>query len=100
MSNLFVAFALVSLAVPATAAGPVIFQATNADRVTGFRTMADCEVALGRPVPTHARASADRSALRGTAFNRRAGNLSRCEMVNGEPLIVVYPADQQKRAQR
>ena len=91
MSSLFGAIALVALAAPGSAAPPVIFEATSADRATGFRTMAECEAALGPAIAVRAPNARDKRMARGTAFNRRAGNVSRCEMVAGEPLIVVYP---------
>ena len=102
MISLLGAIALVSIAVPAAAAAPptVIFQATSADRATGFRSMAECEAALGRSIATRAREAAGRQELRGTAFNRRAGNITRCEMIEGEPVVVVYPTGRQVRAQR
>ena len=35
--------------------------------------------------------SARHQQARGTVFNRAAGNTTRCEMVDGEPMIVVIP---------
>lgn len=100
MRKLFVAFAftLVSVPLPALAIRPVIFQATSADKASGFGSMAECEMALGQAAAYRGPVSVDRSALRGTAFNRQAGNVSRCELIAGEPQIVVYPTGRPSRA--
>lgn len=100
MSKLFVAFALSSLSSPALAHRPVIFEATNADKASGFRSMAECETALGRPAARRGKAVVARSTSRGSAFNRQAGNVSRCEMIAGEPQIVVYPTGRAASASR
>lgn len=99
MTKLFVAFAvtLVSVPLPALATRPVIFQATNADKASGFGSMAECEIALGRPARYRATIGVQKSALRGSAFNRQAGNVSRCELIAGEPQIVVYPSGRPSR---
>lgn len=94
MRTLLVAFALLSLPVSALAAHPVIFEATSADKASGFRSMAECESALGRSVTYRGRA------VRGSMFNRAKGNISRCELIAGELMIVVYPAAQSSRATR
>lgn len=100
MRNLFVAFALASLPLPALAAHPIIFQATSADKASGFKTMAECEAALGRPAKRRGKAAKGTSSQRGTIFNRTAGNVSRCEMVAGEPQVTVYPTGQKGRSAR
>jgi len=100
MRNLFAALALASLSFPAIAARPVIFQATNPEKASGFRTIAECKAALGPPATHRGKASDRTSELRGTMFNRTAGNVSRCELVAGEPYMVVYPTGQQARSAR
>lgn len=96
----FLAFALLALPLPALADCPVVFQATSANQASGFKTMAECETALGRPVKIQGKAGADQNERRGTVFNRAAGNTSLCEMVAGEPVITVYPAGQKARVAR
>ena len=98
MRKVLVAFALISLPFPVLAARPVIFQATSADKAPGFRSMGECEAALGPPARHRGKADVDRGAVRGTLFNRTAGNLSRCEMIAGEPVIVVYPSGREVRS--
>lgn len=100
MRNLLVAFALLSLPVSALAARPVIFEATSADKASGFRSMAECDAALGLPVRQRGKADVANGGVRGSMFNRAKGNISRCELVDGEPMIVVYPAAQRVRATR
>jgi len=100
MLYLSVALALVSLSFPALAASPAIFQATNAENASGFRTVSECEAALGRPAKHRGKAVIGASDLRGSLFNRAAGNVSRCELVAGELLIVVYPTGQKARSAR
>lgn len=100
MRNLFVAFALSSLTLPAVAAPPSIFQATSAEKASGFRSMAECEAALGLPARHRTKAGAAGNMVRGSVFNRAAGNISRCEMVAGEPVMVVYPTLHRVRAGR
>lgn len=100
MPNLFVALALVSLSFPALAARPVIFEATSADKASAFRTMVECEAALGPSAKHRGKTAIGASELRGTLFNRTAGNVSRCEWVAGDPYIVVYPAGQKAQSDR
>ena len=57
-----------------------LFVATSAERASGFSSLAECEEALIGP-----------DGVPGTRFNRAAGNTSRCEMVSGEAVVVVYP---------
>ena len=82
MINLAIALALTAVSAPGTAQRPAIFVATSAEKASGFASLAECERAIG---------DARRAGPRGTAFNRNAGNTTRCEMVEGEPLVVVYP---------
>lgn len=83
MIILAVALAMTTLSGQAPVADPAIFVLTNAEKASGFATLGECERALGpakRP-----------SEARGSLFNRNAGNISRCEIVHGEPMVVVYP---------
>ena len=88
MIILFVALALLAPPLPTQAASPVIFQATNPEAASEYKTMAECELALGQ------------GERRGSRFNRSVGNISRCEMVDGEPMITVYPVGQKSRSSR
>ena len=78
----FLAAALALAALQAPASNPPVFMAVLAETASGFESMADCEKSLG---------PAKRGARRGSLFNRKAGNISRCQMVDGEPMIVVIP---------
>ena len=70
--------------------------ATNAEQASGFVDLADCQKAIGGgPVKA---GSNERAAQAGSAFNRAAGNLTRCELVKGEILVVVYPGAARKAA--
>jgi hypothetical protein len=66
--------------------GPKILPivATLSERASGFANLAECEAAL---LPGTGTAEAQR----GSVFNRAHGNSSRCEMIKGEPMIVVTP---------
>ena len=86
MLSLLSALALSTLPPPATASAPAVFVLTSAEKASGFQSLAECEQALG---------TAGKQGLRGSRFNRTAGNVSRCEVVDGEPLIVVYPRGHQ-----
>lgn len=88
MLSLLSALALSTLSPPATASAPAVFVLTSAEKASGFQSLAECEQALG---------SAGEQGLRGSRFNRTAGNPSRCEIVAGEPLIVVYPKGHEPR---
>ncbi|MDQ3078903.1 MAG: hypothetical protein M3R03_02765 [Pseudomonadota bacterium] len=57
-----------------------LFVATSAERDSGFSNLAECEKVLFGP-----------DGVPGTRFNRAAGNTSRCELVSGEAVVVVYP---------
>ena len=74
---------MTTLSAPVAAKEPAVFVMTSAEKASGYKTLAECEAALGE--------ADQRTGLRGSRFNRDAGNMSRCEMVEGEPLIVVYP---------
>ena len=73
---------------PASAdmARPSLFVATNAEKASGFSSLAECEKAL-----------IGAGGVRGSRFNHAAGNTSRCELVSGEALVVVYPKGQAPR---
>ncbi len=81
MRNSIAIFLLASLPFTAVANGREIVSATNPQASPGHRDLADCERSLGSP---------DKLGLRGTLFNRTRGNTSRCEIIHGEPQIVVY----------
>lgn len=99
MRILFVAFALMSLPFPALAGPrPVVFEATSADKASGFRSMAECEAALGLPAEHRGKADVGKNASRGSSFNRAAGNISRCEIIEGQPVLIVYPNDRREGA--
>lgn len=66
-----------------------IVSATNPEALPGHRNLADCEASLG---------AADKTGLRGTVFNRLRGNISRCEIIQGEPQIVVQIKGQAKKS--
>lgn len=85
------ASALAALLLPAIAdAGPAM--AVLGEKDMGFKTLAECEQTIGRPERQRRDArAAKRGALRGSLINRAAGNITRCALVDGEPLIVVTP---------
>ena len=83
MHFLVAALAMTTFSAQVPAGDRVVFAMTNAETAAGFETLADCEQALGEPD--------QRTGLRGSLFNREAGNISRCELVDGEALVVVYP---------
>jgi len=86
------AFALAALPLPALAHPAGVFEATLPETEAGLRTLADCETAIAPLVELRAKPrGAKHSAVRGSRFNRAAGNTTRCEMIDGEPLIVVIP---------
>ena len=92
MRVVVMAFAAVSLSVPAAARPPGVFVAILAEHASGFSSLADCERTIARqPRPGHGQRIGKDKTARGSLFNRAAGNITRCEMVNGEPLIVVIP---------
>lgn len=85
MINLAIALALTAVSGPGNAQGAAIFVATSAEKASGFKSLAECEQAIGKS------GDAGHADARGTVFNRNAGNTTRCEIVAGEPLVVVYP---------
>jgi hypothetical protein len=91
MRNLAITLALAALSVPAIAKPSKVFVATVPESAAGFKTLAECQAALRGPAkpdrPTFAKG---RNRQAGTLFNRSHGNFSRCEMIEGEPMIAVY----------
>ena len=100
MSFLYIALALLAPPLSLQNTTPVIFQATNPEAALAYRTMAECELALGPPADGTSEAGVDQGERRGSRFNRLAGNISRCEMVDGEPVITVYPTGRKGRSGR
>ncbi len=87
------ALALAVLPLPAIAKSPV-FVAILSETAGGFRSLAECEAVLrgpGKGALVGSPRQLAPGAQAGSLFNRTHGNLSRCEMVEGEPSIVVYP---------
>lgn len=68
--------------------GPVA--ATNPERESAYRDLADCRAQLERTRRSRAAHSGAAVSV-GSWFNVVRGNVSRCEIVEGEPVIVVYP---------
>jgi len=72
---------------------------TNPELADGFMSRRACEQALGDPGndPRSDQGKATTARLEnslersGSAFNRSRGNMSRCELVDGEYLILVIP---------
>ena len=94
MRLIFITAALVMFSGMASAHAPRLFTATNPEEASGFKDLADCEKALtGLTEGTRKAHAAEQGMQRGSLFNRTRGNLSRCEMHDGEPLIVVYPPE-------
>ena len=92
MRDLSLAFALAALPLPALAHPAGVFVATLGEKDSGFATLAECEQAIARPVKAQHRARiAKPDDLRGSLFNRAAGNTTHCEMIDGEALMVVIP---------
>lgn len=81
-------FLVAALPITAVAHGREVVSATNPEAFPGHRNLADCERSLGPP---------DKTGLRGTLFNRTRGNTSRCEIIHGEPQIVVYVKGQKPK---
>ncbi len=94
MRNLALALALAVLPLPAIAKSPDVFVAILSETADGFDNLTECEAVL-RGARKGALVGSPRQlapgAQAGSLFNRTHGNLSRCEMVQGEPSIVVYP---------
>jgi hypothetical protein len=89
MLTLVAALALTTIPLQAPARDAGVFVAVNAEKASGFKSLGECEAALGRDKQD--RRADKKSGPRGSVFNRKAGNRTRCEMVEGEPLVVVYP---------
>ncbi len=104
MRTFSIASALAILPMPAIA-GPTIFVATLGETANGFKDLAECEIAL-RASTKNGQALANQShpvassVARGSLFNRTHGNASRCETVQGEPVIVVYPKGAYSKSER
>lgn len=79
MPTLAIAILLAQQAASADVPRP-FFVATSPERASGFSSLAECDRAL-----------TGRDGVLGTQFNRAAGNTSRCELVFGEAVVVVYP---------
>jgi hypothetical protein len=92
MRNLALDFVLAALTYPAIAKPTGDVAAVLAEKASGFKSLAECEQTLaGSGLYSLKNLGGERSVVRGSVFNRAAGNLSRCEMIGGEPLIVVVP---------
>ena len=91
MHNFSVALILSALSFPAIAQAPPTSVATNGERETPFKDLAECEETLiGSRLP-RADVPGSTANPKGSFFNRGAGNISVCVIVHGEPQIVVYP---------
>ena len=84
------ASALAVLPWPALAVAPKAFAATLSSSADGFKSLAECESTLRRSTGVKA-SGGERGMRSGSLFNRTQGNISRCEMIQGEATIVVYP---------
>ncbi len=84
--------ALASIATSVSAQGPNVFVATNPERASGFKDLADCQrnIAATRQRDAKVRKGKHHGG-QGSIFNRTHGNITRCEMIEGEALVVVYP---------
>jgi hypothetical protein len=92
MQNFIVGLLLSVVSVPVFAQNPAIGVATNPEKETPFKDLAECEKALiGSSGAKTDGTSAGANSMKGSLFNRRAGNISVCKMVHGEPQVVVYP---------
>ena len=92
MAQLAMAVALAAFSVPALAQPARVVSATLAERATAFTSLAECEQSL-EPAAGQAQLNpgAMRDGSRGSLFNRAQGNSSRCELIDGEPQVVVIP---------
>ena len=91
MRQLAIVIALAAFPVSALARPAGIVSATLPERATPFATLAECERSLGSSAQSRQATAADRDGARGSLFNRGQGNRSYCEMVDGEPLVIVVP---------
>jgi hypothetical protein len=91
MRNFALVLTLAALPLPAIAR-PAPVSAVLGENASGFKNLGDCEQTLDGPSRHSAKKIGNkRGTRRGSMFNRAAGNMSRCEMIEGEPLIVVIP---------
>ncbi len=83
---------LASVATSVSAQGPTVFVATAAERTSGFKDLADCQRTIAATPQRDAKVqSGKHDGGHGSVFNRTQGNITRCEMIEGEALVVVYP---------
>ncbi len=83
---------LASVATSVSAQGPAVFVATTAERASGFKDLADCQRNIAATPQRDAKVqSGKHDGGHGSVFNRAHGNVTRCEMVEGEAMVVVYP---------
>ena len=87
MMPFLLALSLLAASGAPNAERPRAVVAVNAEKASGFASLAECEQALGPRTKT---ARSGRSG-RGNLLNRAQGNRSKCLVVDGEPLIVVFP---------
>jgi len=96
MTKLLLAAAAFVLAHPALAQGNGAISATSAETADGFADFRECQAALNRSADAAATGAAaipgGSATASGSIVNRALGNISRCTKVDGEYLIVVYPA--------
>ena len=91
MQFLAMSLALAGQPLPATALPAGVFVAILAEKASGFKTLAECEQAIALAPKVEQERLVRLESNRGSLFNRAAGNTTRCEIVDGEPLIVVVP---------
>jgi hypothetical protein len=86
------AIALAAFSGSALGRPAAIVSATLPERATAFATLAECERSLDPGGSARqATAAAEQDGARGSRFNRAQGNRSHCEVIDGEPLVVVTP---------
>ena len=91
MLNIAFALAVATLTSPVGTQTPKMVSATNPESASGFRDLAHCEEPIGGLEEPLGKASTRKDSSRlGSRFNRAAGNLSRCESIDGEYLVVIY----------
>jgi len=88
MTKFLFAAAAFALAQPAHAQASDATSVTNPESDVGFTDRGNCEAALAGM----AKAANTGPHLSGSIHNRALGAISRCTKVDGEYLIVVYPA--------
>ena len=94
MTKYLIAAAAAVLAHPALAQRSGAISVINAESADGFADFRECEAVLkGRAKAAAAADRAGRSATpAGSVINRARGHISRCAKLDGEILIIVYPA--------